>query len=118
MAQLPLALPQCRRFLGVLAALAQLPKSDASALQLQSHEVCYVEAEKAKMMVSVALAVALVTMTVMFVCRAMLPQSLVQPITIVVVDTRSVGTQSQTTYTSLRGNLTPRFLPLPEHSHG
>ena len=32
--------------------------------------------------------------------------------------TRNVSTQSQTTYTSLRGCLTARFLPLPDVSHG
>ena len=31
---------------------------------------------------------------------------------------RSVGVQSQTTYTSLRGVIQPRFHPLPEDSHG
>jgi hypothetical protein len=32
--------------------------------------------------------------------------------------TRSIATQSQTTYTALRKATTPRFLPLPEVSHG
>jgi hypothetical protein len=31
---------------------------------------------------------------------------------------RDVATQSQTTHTALRGVTTPRFLPLPERSHG
>ena len=34
------------------------------------------------------------------------------------VQKRTVATQSQTTYTSIRGVAEPRFLPLPEHSHG
>ena len=32
--------------------------------------------------------------------------------------TRNVATQSQTTYTELRGCINPRFHPLPEVSHG
>jgi hypothetical protein len=36
----------------------------------------------------------------------------------IVITRRSVGTQSQTTYTSVRGVLHPRFLVLPEYSHG
>jgi Flp pilus assembly protein protease CpaA len=31
---------------------------------------------------------------------------------------RTVACQSQTTYTYVRGSTEPRFLPLPEHSHG
>ena len=31
---------------------------------------------------------------------------------------RSMATQSQTTYTELRGNVNPRFQPLPEHQAG
>ena len=31
---------------------------------------------------------------------------------------RSVASQAPTTYTAVRGCLNPRFLPLPEHSHG
>jgi hypothetical protein len=122
MQQLPLALPQCRRFLGVLAALASLPKAETGAVQLYSSEVrCSVEAEKANhwMMVSATLAVALGTVVVMML-RRMLTTTPTQaaPAPAAAVMKFSVGTQSQTTYTSLRGNLTPRFLPLPEHSHG
>jgi len=36
----------------------------------------------------------------------------------VVAARRDVGVQSQTTYTELRGNLNPRFHPLPDNSHG
>ena len=32
--------------------------------------------------------------------------------------TRSVSSQSPTTYTALRGSAQPRFTPLPDHSHG
>jgi hypothetical protein len=32
--------------------------------------------------------------------------------------TRTVSTQSQTTFTSVRGAANARFLPLPEYSHG
>ena len=40
------------------------------------------------------------------------------PVIQVVPEKRTIGVQSQTTYTSLRGVTQPRFHPLPEDSHG
>jgi len=88
---------------------------EASELQMRSHlVVCEAENERVWfwMRVSAGLMVCVVSTTYM------LWRGAARVVEAKKNDKRDVCTQSQTTYTALRGNVAPRFLPLPEHSHG
>jgi len=115
--QLPLAPPHCRRFIAVLAALSAAETGEAS----QAVEVYGIvrQTSYAEQVCSSSGIYLMLLMVVLITFGAVRLYDWVRGI-IGREEKRfnSVGSQTQTTYTEVRGAARPRFMVLPEHSHG
>ena len=103
--------------------LAQTAQAEAQEIQVRTSETACPGGEDREAVWLAMSAMTLVGMTtVCAITVAMMMRGKaaghMTPERAVLRETRTVGTQSQTTYTALRGCSMPRFLPLPEHSHG
>ena len=112
--QLSLAGPSCKKSLAVLAALTAAEVAEGGGDVSQ-----YVALEKESLKQqalrwSTYLMIVLITVgAVRFYNHV---TRLVAPLA--TRSTKSVGSQTQTTYTEVRGVARPRFRVLPEHAHG
>ena len=106
--------PSCKKSLAVLAALAAAETAEGGSDVSQ-----YVVVEQENLMQQVwrwitYLMIVLITVgAVRFYNHV---TRLVAPLA--TRSTKSVGSQTQTTYTEVRGVARPRFRVLPEHAHG
>ena len=138
MKQLPLVRPTCRHFLAVLTAMASSTVGDAveeasTCEALPAEEAPHDSGQIVAYLIVMVLTWA--TIRLWDYLRRERSQEATPKLTgkgqgkgparerplaprRMQVETRTVATQSQTTYTAVRGNANPRFLPLPEHSHG
>ena len=130
--QLPLAPPTCRHFLAVLAALATAGVGEATeeATRCAASQADRIgeEAHDGNGELGAYLVVMFATWALIRVWdwwraapRQVPQQERVATRTVAMqaqVESRTVASQSQTTYTAVRGHPSPRFLPLPAHSHG
>jgi hypothetical protein len=133
MKQLPLAPPLCRRFLAVLALLLAIPPGEGGKVAIRYQDpatralACRgQEASYGQQFMQFILLVVVISATVGAVrvydrikeaCSGGGRAANTNKVASVTTH-RSVGTQSQTTYTAVRGVLQPRFQVLPEYSHG
>jgi len=135
MKQLPLAPPRCRRFLAVLAAMVAAEAAEATEVALmKSDEVCRRQEasdvgifEQFKMYSSYVI---VIMMTIVFIrvydkIKLMFTKPVAEPPRQEpetqqrrAPSSVSVASQSQCTYTSVRGVAQPRFQVLPEYSQG
>jgi hypothetical protein len=106
--QLPLVPPTCKKFLAVLAALAATEAAEGAG------EVCRFIPEEKNFMEQMGSWLSYVVIVIATVVAVRVYDRL----TTATRTTVSVGSQSQTTYTALRGVQEPRFQVLPEHSQG
>ena len=135
MKQLPLARPSCRHFLAVLTAMASTAVGDAAEEASECRALPAEEAPHDSGQIVAYLIVMVLTWSAIRLWDCLRRERTQEatpnvqgsmkgkgkgksPVRERPMATRTVATQSQTTYTAVRGHVNPRFLPLPEHSHG